>query len=45
MFRDEVRMQGDDREAIIDFTVRPVTNEQGEVTSLIPEGHDVTERR
>ena len=45
MFRDEVRMQGDDREAIIDFTVRPVTNEQGEVTSLIPEGHDITERR
>jgi PAS domain S-box-containing protein len=45
MFRDEVRVQGDEREAVIDFTVRPVTNDQGEVTSLIPEGHDITERR
>ena len=45
MFRDEVRVQGDGREAVIDFTVRPVTNDQGEVTSLIPEGHDITERR
>jgi len=45
MFRDEVRVQGDDREAIIDFSVRPVTNEQGEVTSLIPEGRDITERK
>jgi len=45
MFRDEIRIQGDDRKAIIDFSVRPVTNEQGEVTSLIPEGRDITERK
>jgi len=45
MFRDEVRVQGADREAVIDFLVRPVTNEQGEVTSLIPEGRDITERK
>jgi len=43
--RDEIRVQGEDREAIIDFSVRPVTNEQGEVTSLIPEGHDITDRK
>jgi PAS domain S-box-containing protein len=45
MFRDEVWIQGDDREAVIDFSVRPVTNEQGEVTSLIPEGRDITDRK
>jgi len=45
MFRDEVRVRGADREAVIDFSVRPVTNEQGEVTSLIPEGRDITERK
>jgi len=45
MFRDEIRVQGDDREAVIDFLVRPVTDEQGEVTSLIPEGRDITERK
>jgi len=43
--RGELRVQGEDREAIIDFSVRPVTNDQGEVTSLIPEGHDITERK
>ncbi|WP_436935713.1 PAS domain S-box protein [Halovenus marina] len=45
MFRDEVQVQGADREAVIDFSVRPVTNEQGEVTSLIPEGRDITARK
>ena len=43
MFRDEVRIRGEDREAIVDFTVRPVTDEQGEVTLLVPEGHDITD--
>jgi PAS domain S-box-containing protein len=45
MFRDEVRVRGTDREAVIDFIVRPVTDEQGTVTSLIPEGYDITERK
>jgi PAS domain S-box-containing protein len=45
MYRDEVQVRGADREAVIDFSVRPVTNEQGEVTSLIPEGRDITERK
>ena len=29
----------------IDFTLRPVTNEDGKVIYLIPEGHDITERK
>jgi len=45
LFRDEVRVQGSDREAIIDFSVRPVTDERGEVTLLVPEGRDITERK
>jgi PAS domain S-box-containing protein len=45
LFRDEIRVQGADREAIIDFSVRPVTDEQGEVRLLVPEGRDITERR
>jgi len=45
MFRDELRIQGDDRDAVIDFSVRPVTNEQGEVTFLIPEGRDISDRK
>jgi PAS domain S-box-containing protein len=45
MFREEIRVQGADDDAIIDFSVRPVTNEQGEVTSLIPEGRDITDRK
>lgn len=43
-FREEIRMQGADRDAVIDFTVRPITDDAGEVTHLIPEGRDVTER-
>jgi PAS domain S-box-containing protein len=28
--------------AIIDFSLRPVLNDQGEVTMIVPEGHDIT---
>jgi|GEM_PF-1449706 len=45
LFRDEIWVQGADREAIIDFTVRPITNEQGTVTHLVPEGRDITEQK
>ena len=45
LFRDEIWVQGADREAIIDFTVRPITNEQGTVTYLVPEGRDITEQK
>ena len=43
--RRELPVNGDDREAIIDFSVRPVTNDEGDVTLLIPEGRDITERK
>jgi len=45
LFRDEIRVQGSDREAVIDFSIRPVTNEHGEVTLLVPEGRDITDRK
>lgn len=41
--RAELEIQGADREAVIDFSVRPVTDDNGEVTLLIPEGRDITE--
>jgi two-component system cell cycle sensor histidine kinase/response regulator CckA len=31
--------------AYVDFSLKPVRDEQGAVTLLIPEGHDVTERK
>jgi PAS domain S-box-containing protein len=43
--RHELPVQGADREAIIDFSLRPVTNEQDNVTLLVPEGRDITERK
>lgn len=41
--RQEVTVQGSDREAVIDFSVRPITDDSGAVTLLIPEGRDITE--
>lgn len=41
--RDEVTVEGSDRQAVIDFSIRPVTDEGGNVTLLIPEGRDITE--
>jgi len=29
----------------VDFSLRPVKNEQGDIVYLIPEGHDITERK
>ncbi|WP_336025167.1 hybrid sensor histidine kinase/response regulator [Halobellus salinisoli] len=43
--RHELPVKGAGREAIIDFSVRPVLNDEGEVTLLIPEGRDITERK
>ena len=45
LFRDEVPIQGSERDAVIDFSVRPITNSRGQVTSLVPEGRDITERK
>ena len=45
LFRDEIRFEGEDREAIIDFSIRPIIDERGEVTLLVPEGRDITEHK
>ncbi|MDS0475452.1 PAS domain S-box protein [Natrinema sp. 1APR25-10V2] len=44
-FRDEIRVRGEDRELVIDFSIRPITDEGGTVTRLIAEGHDITGRK
>ncbi|WP_394740176.1 PAS domain-containing protein [Natronococcus roseus] len=41
--RHKLPVRGADREAIIDFSMRPLTDERGTVTLLIPEGRDITE--
>jgi len=42
LFREQVTVQGANREAVIDFSVRPVTDGDGTVELLIPEGRDIT---
>lgn len=44
-FQDEIQIGRADREIVIHITVRPVTNEDGEVIHLLFEGRDVTERK
>jgi len=41
--RYDVEVQGEGQNIIIDFSIRPVLNERGEVTLLIPEGRNITE--
>lgn len=41
-FREQVAVQGSNREAVIDFSVRPVVGEEGHVELLIPEGRDIS---
>lgn len=41
-FREQITVQGADGEVVIDFSVRPVTNERGAVDLLVPEGRDIT---
>lgn len=43
--RYDVEVQGADETAIIDFSIRPITDEQGTVTELLPEGRDITARK
>jgi PAS domain S-box-containing protein len=43
--RYEVEVEGTEETAIMDFSIRPITDEQGNVTMLIPEGRDITERK
>ncbi|MBX0295144.1 PAS domain S-box protein [Haloarcula nitratireducens] len=42
--RHELDVRGSERVATIDFSIRPVTDERGEVELLVPEGRDITER-
>ncbi|MEF8913379.1 PAS domain-containing protein [Natronomonas sp.] len=46
-YRDELPIEGADGETIIiiDYSLRPVTDEQGDVTLLVPEGRDITDRK
>jgi PAS domain S-box-containing protein len=43
--RYDVEVQGDDRTVTIDFSIRPVTDDDGNVAYLIPEGRNITERK
>lgn len=45
LFRDEIRVQGADEKLVIDFSVRPVTDEAGNVSLLIAEGRNISERK
>ncbi|RQG92983.1 PAS domain S-box protein [Natrarchaeobius halalkaliphilus] len=42
-FRREVRIRGVDRTAIIDFSIRPMTDSQDDVQLLVLEGRDITD--
>ncbi|SIS20565.1 PAS domain S-box protein [Natronorubrum thiooxidans] len=42
-FREEIRIQGSNRTAVIDFSIRPITDSHGETQLLIPEGREITE--
>jgi len=35
----------DGRQIVVDFTLSPVRDESGEVVFLVPDGHDITERK
>jgi PAS domain S-box-containing protein len=41
--RYDVTVQGAEGTAAIDFSIRPITDERGEVVLLVPEGRDITE--
>jgi PAS domain S-box-containing protein len=41
----EIAVQGGEETAVLDFSIRPITDDQGNVTLLIAEGRDITERK
>ncbi len=43
--RYEREIQGDEENRVVDFSIRPVTDEKGEVALLVPEARDITERK
>lgn len=44
-FRDEIQIESTSRDRIIDFSVRPITDEREDVTLLLAEGNEITERK
>ncbi len=44
LVRGEMRVQGSDDDAFIDYSLRPITDEDGETTLMVAEGRDITER-
>lgn len=42
LFREQIRIRGETGSAIIDFSVRPIYDESGDVVRLVPEGRDIT---
>lgn len=43
LFKDQIRIQGETGTAIIDFSLRPMYDDSGEVVQLIVEGRDITQ--
>jgi PAS domain S-box-containing protein len=43
--RYEMEVEGAEERRIIDFSLRPIEGKDGEVTLIIPEGRDITERK
>jgi len=41
--RYELEVQGAEDTAVIDFSLKPITDEQGEVALIVPEGRDITD--
>jgi PAS domain S-box-containing protein len=41
--RYEAEVQGEEETTIIDFSIRPVTDDDGDVVLLVPEGRDISE--
>ncbi|WP_437991202.1 PAS domain S-box protein [Sorangium sp. So ce145] len=45
LVRDEICVNGATGRRFIDFSIKPITDDRGRVVMLLPEGHDITERR
>ncbi|MEF8894350.1 PAS domain S-box protein [Halodesulfurarchaeum sp.] len=43
--RRELEIQGSEGTTVIDFSIRPITDEDGTVTLLVPEGRDISQRK
>lgn len=44
-YRDELRVHGSDGEAVIEFSLRPITDANGDLQFLVPEGRDITDSK